>query len=514
MAFVAAAAFVLWLGLRLFAHAPVHVVTVSTPEGALPFLYCDATVLALVPCLLVWRQKPPSERTTRGCVAAAALCAALTYGSHGLGRYYRGDALAWDLANFLQPLWRVLGGLGMTSTWHDDKPLWGDHGSFAFFLYAPLTRVFDDAATGPLLAQAVLSAAFVPACYALARQLGLGTTAALAGACVAMASRPLFYASTFDFHPECALPLLLALLLLAHARGSFPACAAAALLAASLKDMAALTAFGTCAYLAGRDRSPKLAALACAVLGVALFDMFALPGLTGWGSYVSMNASAPVDAALAVETTLMRALTTGLVGSLHPLGVLAGAPWMLAAAISPKVLVKGVQFQYGFFFVSSALLGAIFAAAWAQRRWARGALDLVLAWTLVCVALNAPRVLDLPKARAARAAFELRRADLRQLARAHEPVATDACSAAYVMERPVLLPLCQIDLVRFARSGEERWDRPDPRALRGALLLLQPGCPLHGSCLGEQLERARRLGYRSVGERGGYLALRAPASPP
>ena len=514
MAFVAAAAFVLWLGLRLFAHAPVHVVTVSTPEGSLPFLYCDATALALVPCLWVWRQQPPSERTARGCVAAAALCAALTYGSHGLGRYYRGDALAWDLANFLQPLWRALSGQGMTSTWHEGKPLWGDHGSFAFFLYAPLTRIFDDAATGPLLAQAALSAAFVPACYALARQLGLGTTQALAAACVAMASRPLFYASTFDFHPECALPLLLALLLIAHARGSFAACAAAALIAASLKDMAALTAFGTCAYLAGRDRSAKLAALACAVLGVALFDMFALPGLTGWGSYVSMNSSAPVDAGLALETTLMRALSTGLVGSLHPLGMLAGAPWTLAAAISPKLLVKGVQFQYGFFFVSSALLGAICAAAWAQRRWPRGALDLMLTWALVSVTLNAARALDLRKASAARTTYELVRADLRQLADAREPIATDACSAAYVMERPVLLPLCQIDLERFAQSGEERWDRPDERALQGALILLQPSCPLHGSCLAQQLERARRLGYESVGARRGYMALRAPASPP
>lgn len=514
MAWVAAGAFVLWLGLRLFAHAPVHVVTVSTPEGALPFLYCDATALALVPCLWVWRQKAPSERTTRGCVAAATLCAALTYGSHGLGRYYRGDALAWDLANFLQPLWRTMGGLGMISTWHEDKPLWGDHGSFAFFLYAPLTRIFDDAATGPLLAQAALSAAFVPACYAFARQLGLGTAAGLAAACVAMASRPLFYASTFDFHPECALPLLLALLLIAHARGNFAACVGAALLAASLKDMAALTAFGTCAYLAASARSAKLAALACAVLSVALFDMFALPKLTGWGSYVSMNSSAPVDAALAVETTLMRALSTGLVGSLHPLGVLAGAPWTLAAAISPKLLVKGVQFQYGFFFVSSALLAAISAAAWAERRWARGALDLTLAWALVCVALNAPRALDLPKTSAARAAFAGLRADLRHLTDGEEPIATDACSAAYVMERPVLLPVCQIDLVRFAQSGEERWDRPDARALRGPLILLQPSCPLHGSCLGEQLERARRLGYRKVGERGGYLALRAPASRP
>jgi hypothetical protein len=513
MQLLAAAAFVLWLGLRLFAQVTPHVFSVSTPAGALPFLYCDLSFLALAPCLLVWRRAPPSERTARGYVAAMTLCAALTYGSHALRRFYRGDALAWDLANFLQPLWRSMGGLGMTSTWHGDKPLWGDHGSFALYLFAPLTRLFDDAATGPLLAQAALTAAFVPACYALARALGLCAAAALAVACVAMASRPLFYAASFDFHPECALPLLLALLLLAHARGRFAACVLFALLAASLKDMAALTVFGACAYLAARDRAPKLGALACAVLGVALFDMFMLPQLTGWGSYLTMNTSAPVDVPIALETSLMRALSTGLLGSLHPLGLLAGAPWNVAAALSPKLLVKGVQFQYGYFFVGSGLLGAVCAAAWLQRRTSRG-LELVLAWALLCVAWNAPRALGLPETRAARASFEAVRADLAQLTAGHARVATDACSAAYVMERPVLLPLCQIDLERFAQSGDERWNRADPRAFGASLILVQPSCALHGSCLAEQLRRAQRLGFSSAGAKRGFVTLKAPPPAP
>jgi uncharacterized membrane protein len=511
MPFVAAAAFVLWLGLRLFAHMPAHVLTVSTPEGALPFLYCDASFLALAVCLLVWRRRPPSEHAAHWGVAALTLCAALTYATHTLRRFYGGDALAWDLANFLQPMWRAMGGLGMTSTWHGDRPLWGDHGSFALYLFAPLTRAFDDAATGPLLAQAVLTAAFVPICYVLSRALGLCTAPALAVACVAMASRALFYAATFDFHPECALPLLLGLLLLARERRRFALCALAALLAASLKDMAALTVFGACGYLAARDREPKLAALAGAALGVALVDMFVLPELTGWHSYLSMNTRAPVDIPIAIETSLMRALSTGLVGSLHPLGVLAGAPWNLAAAISPKLLVKGIQFQYGFFFVSSGLLGAIFAAAWLKRRTTRST-ELVLAWALGCVALNAPRPLGLAETRSARASFEGLRADLRALSANHQRIATDACSAAYLMERAALLPLCQIDLELFARTGEERWDAPDARALDVGLILVQPGCKLHGGCLAEQLARARRLGYQSRGERRGFLALQAPAS--
>jgi uncharacterized membrane protein len=510
----AAAAFVVWLCLRLFAAAASQVFSVSTRSGALPFLFCDLSVLALAPCLLLWRRQPPDAPTARGCVAALTLYAGLVYGSHALRRFYGGDALAWDLGNFLQPMWRSMSGLGMISTWHGDKPLWGDHGSFALYLFAPLTHLFEDAATGPLLAQAALTAAFVPACYALSRALGLSTAAALAIACVAATSRPLFYAATFDLHPECALPLLLALLLLAHTRGRFVACALLALLAASLKDMAALTTFGACTYLAVRDRAPKLALLACAVLCVALFDMFWLPALTGWDSYLSLNTSAPLDAGLAAKTTLMRALGTGLFGSLHPLGVLAGAPWTLAAAASPKLLVKGVQFQYSYFFVSSGLLGAIYLAAWLRRRSARGGLDLVLAWSLVCVAFNAPRPLNLRDTRAARASFEVVRAELDRLTAGHPQVATDACSAAYIMERPVLLPLCQIDLEHFARGGEERWDRPDPRALRAPLILARPDCGLHHGCLAEQLRRAQRLGYTRRGDAHGFLALQAPAARP
>jgi hypothetical protein len=78
----------------------------------------------------------------------------------------------------------------------------------------------------------------------------------------------------------------------------------------------------------------------------------------------------------------------------------------------------------------------------------------------------------------------------------------------------VLLPLCQIDLERFAQSGDERWNRADPRALGASLILVQPSCGLHGSCLAEQLRRAQRLGYRSAGEQRGFVALQAPSAPP
>jgi hypothetical protein len=524
MAALGAAAFALWLALRLGVRASPHVFTVSTAQGELPFLYLDASWLALAPAFWIWLRRPPSPRAARTCVAALTLAAALGHALHALGRYYRGEALAWDLANFVQPMWRAAGGAGMVSTWHGDRPLWGDHGSFALYLFAPLTRLFASAPTGPLLAQAALSAAFVPACFALARVLGLSTGSALAAACAAFASRPLSYAASFDFHPECALPVLLALLLWAQLRARPLLLVSCALLAASLKDMAALGAGAACLYLAAHtlsarvepDAAPRapaskraalgLTGLAGLLFGVAALDMFWLPRATGWASYVVMNTSAPLDLPLALETSLMRALNTGLVGSLHPFGIFAGGPWTLAAALSPKLLVKGVQFQYGFLFVPPALLGAILAGAWLERHSARGAALFAL-WALLCVALNAPRPVDLTKLQRAHESFSATRARLHALAPPQQSVATDACSAPYVLERARLLPLCQIDARHFAEHGEERWDLPDPRAFEAAVILVQRGCKLHGRCLAEQVARATQRGYRVAADWDGWLAL-------
>jgi uncharacterized membrane protein len=508
MGFVARAAFVLWLAVRLFVRIQPHVVTVSTELGELPFLFLDWSFLLLALSFAAFLRAQPSAREVRGYVAALAVSGFCTGAYLALVRYYRGDALAWDLANFVQPMWRAAGGLGMTSTWHGDKPLWGDHGSFALFLFAPLTRLFDDAATGPLLAQALLTAAFAPALYGLSRALGLAPLAGLALAAVAFVSRPLGYAESFDFHPECALPVLLVAFVWAARERKLAALIVCTALVVSLKDMAALTLFATAGYLALRDRDRVCALCAGAALAVAALDTQLLPGLTGWASYVTMNTSARVDWGLALKTTFMRALGSGLVGALHPFGLVAGGPWSAAAALSPKILVKGVQFQYGFLFVPCALLGALAASSFAAQRSAANSLRLTLAWAVLTVALNAPRALDFDKLSAAHDLFTERRALLASFAKPEDRVATDACTASYLMERSTLLPLCQIDAARFTESGEERWDKPEPRALSASLIVVSTSCPLHGTCLAAQVGRARAQDFALLENRAGYLVLR------
>jgi len=506
-----AGAFTLWVALRLGWRGPLQVLGVTTPSGELPFLYLDLSWLALAVFAWLVRGGLPGERAARLYVAALTLLAFVSGSVHALTRYYRGDALAWDLGNFVQPMWRAAAGLGMTSTWHGDRPLWGDHGSFALFLFTPLTRLFDDAATGPLLAQAALAAAALPALYLLARSLELGAHSALLICCALFSSRALSHATSFDFHPECALPLLLSLVLLYQQRHRLLPLALCVLLAASLKDMAALIVAAACAYLALRERDLKLGALSLTALLVALLDIALLPRLTGWASYLTLNTSAPVDLAIGLKTSAMRALATGLAGSLHPFGLLAGAPWTLAAGLSPKLLVKGVQFQYGFLFVGPALLGSVLLASWLTPRTRRAPLMIAL-WSLTCVAVNAPRPLRLDESWAALESFRSRRALLSELVGADQVLASDACSAAYLMERPVVLPLCQIDAPHFAATGQERWDVADPRALTAPVIVAQRSCTQHGRCWGEQLTRAARQGYRVVHDQDGWLLLRKTAA--
>jgi uncharacterized membrane protein len=260
----------------------------------------------------------------------------------------------------------------MASTWHGGRPLWGDHGSFAFFLFVPLGRL-NDPAQGVLVVQALLVAAWIPIVYLCARAFKLDRGVSLALACVAAASRPIENAAFFDFHPECALPLLLVGLVLCHRRRHRLGLIACALLAAATKDIAALTVGMALVYLALRDVPLRRlsALLAVSVFLLAAFDILLLPLLTGWYSYLHMNTSAPVDVAVAASTTWLRSANSLFVPWVHPFTWFAGAPWAAAAALSPKLAVKGVEFQYGFLFAPVAMVGAVFLADIAARRLPR-----------------------------------------------------------------------------------------------------------------------------------------------
>jgi uncharacterized membrane protein len=467
-------------------------------EGRLwPFFFIDQNALWLLLAGAIWLLYEPSKRSAWAIVALLTLSNAWVYATESLIRYYAGFASAYDLANYIQPLWRASTGQSMAGTWLGDMPIWADHGSFALVFFVPFARLFSDAGSGVLLVQALLAAAWMPAVYALARAVGLASGIALLVTCAAAASRAIFHAVGYDFHPECAMPLLLIAAVAAHERGRFVATACCVVLAALLKDMAALTVGMAMLYLAIARRDRRCLALSALAFGIAMIDMFALPSLTGAVSYVGMYAGHHRDYGLALATTGLRALTTMLLGWMHPFAWFAGAPWMLAAGLSAKVAVKTVFYQYGFMHVPVAIAGATYALAAVERRkWPVKTLALV--WTLATVTVNAQDQLHTPMLGTARAQFDATRAHLTSppVAPPGVNVATDACLAPYLMERTMLAGLCVLDIPEFSRSGREQWTWPSPYALRADRIVIDTSCPSHGACIDQQIELAKKQGFR------------------
>lgn len=472
-----------------------------------PFLFIDAHALWLLLPAAVWLRREITRRCAWATVAVITLTHAWIYATESLSRYYGGGASAYDLSVFIQPLWRASTGQGMPVTWTGTSPLWADHGAFGMLFFVPFTRLFSDAGTGVLLAQAALVAAWIPTVFACARALGLSRGVAMLVTVAAAASRAMHHAVVYDFHPECGMPVLLLLALWAYERGGFARMACCGVLAALLKEMAALTVGMACVYLALERRDRRCAGLAILVFGVALVDMFVLPKVTGAAPYTTMYTSGSVDYPLALATTGMRALTTMLLGWLHPLAWFAGAPWALAAGLSAKVAVKGVSFQYGFLHVPVAIAGVLRMLAAIQRR-GHSVSVVALVWALATVSVNAlgQRIGQDPGA--AHARFQAVRNILMSpsVAPPGVSIATDACLAPYLMERATLAGLCVLSIEEFTRTGRDEWTSPSTVAFDADRIVIDTDCPSHGACIAAQLAEARKRGFRN-GVRGPRLLV-------
>ncbi|MET0343835.1 MAG: DUF2079 domain-containing protein [Polyangiales bacterium] len=481
--------------------------------GGLTFLVIDLSWLWLAVALLLFRRWPPSPRSASlGVLALATWLAAQCFTQAAL-RYYLGEARAWDLANYVQPLWRAAHGLSMTSATYDDRPVWGDHGAVAMLAFAPFTRLADDAATGMFVAQALVTGGAVIAAHRVGRALGLPEEVSLAGACVLASSRALVSAARFDFHPECAFVVLLLALAAAQLRGRNALGLGLTLASALLRDVAAMTVamFWLATLVRPAPKTPRRIAAMGFLLaaGIACVDVVLIPRLTGWTSYVAMHGSTPVDLTLAVKTTLLRGLSTFGIGWLHPATWVVGAPWIAAAAVSPKLIVKGIDFQYGFLFVPVALLGALYALAWLHAR-RPGALGRVAAaWAALAVSVNAPLPEAVTRLPVAAREHQAVRASLAAELPGGAAVVADACAAPYVMERASLRVLCRLDTERLRTRGEERWEAPVSIPPEATHLVVRPGCAASGPCAVAQVRHARHvLGFERPRQAGPYVVLR------
>lgn len=493
-----------WLTLRVLTSE------IAWPRAAptLTFFYVDATWLLLAAAVALWTQAAPTPWQAWWLTGALSLSTSWALLLGASLRYLSGACRAWDLANYVQPMWRAAHGLSMTSAAYVDRPVWADHGAFAMFLMAPFTRLTEPAALGMFALQSLLAGASVLTMFGLSRALGLPTYAGLGAAAVLASSRALAHAARFDFHPECALPVLLLGLAWAHERRRIIPALLLTLLAVSLRDVAALTVAFLWLYWALRERSRSALVFATGSAAVAVLDMVWLPRLTGWQSYVALHGSVPVDWWVAVETTALRSLSTFGIGWLHPVAWFAGAPWVVAAGLSPKLLVKGIDFQYGFLFVPVAALGALYTLRWLSSRAPRQLAAACALWVAAATAVNAPAPASLSQTLAASARMSAIDEQLAALVSREGSVAADACAAPYVMDRTDLTLLCRLDGNALQKTGLERWEEPVTSALSSKHIVVREGCSANGACVSEQLRRAQReSGFRVAGRAGPFVVL-------
>lgn len=508
---VAWLAFVGWLGWRTVGSGlPVTLPGLSI--GSLVFFYVDASWLPLLLAVLLWQRTPPCVRDAWLATAALSAVTSVELWRAASDRYVSGASRAWDLANYGQPLWRAAHGLSMASATYDGRPIWGDHGAFAMFVFAPFTRLMDHAASGLFVVQSLLAGASLLCAFGLSRALGLSTSVGLAATTVLASSRALAQAARFDFHPECALPVVLLGLAWAHARGRTATALILTVIAVSLRDVAALTVGMLWLYWAAETRSLRALAVASAAFAVAGLDMFLLPRWTGWQAYLTLHGSQPLDLPLAASTTALRSLSTFGLGWLHPIAWVTGAPWIAAAAVSPKLLVKGIDFQYSFLFVPVATLGALSMLALVARKKPAWLTPVLSVWVALAVSVNAPRHTSWSASAEARRALYERQIRLRELVPEHASVAADPCAAPYVMERADLTLLCRLDGDALEKTGIERWEEPVPNALEATHLVVREDCGPSGPCVREQVRRSQaEAGFVVVGRDGPFVVLRRPA---
>src|SRR6185369_16487128 len=136
---------------------PSHNVSLPIDEtSSLPFLFLDWSWLGLVPVLLLWFRRAPRRAEAVAVVASVTVLLAGSYLARSVVRHWSGGTGVWDLGIFAHPMWLFAHGGALAAAWADGLPSWGEHGSFVFYLFAPLTRLGADPALALFVAQSLL----------------------------------------------------------------------------------------------------------------------------------------------------------------------------------------------------------------------------------------------------------------------------------------------------------------------------------------------------------------------
>jgi len=350
-------------------------------------------------------------------VAAAAYAALV--GAASLARHYAIRSGGYDLGIFDQAVWLLGHGHEPLSTIRG-RNLFADHFQPALVLLAPLGALGVTPAA-LLVLQALLLASASPVLYALARARGASEGLALAVAVLWLASPLTQWANLFDWHPETAVPLLLALGALELERGRRWGFVVTAVVASSVKEDVCLVylVWGLVLAAGGLRRFGLAVAGAAAVWFVAAtetvrafggnFDYYSARFGGERGSSLGAvfltlahHPSATLsDAATAANAKILIALVacSGGLALLAPRMLLPAVPALLANVLSAYTYQHDLHFQYqlvpaGVFAVASAY-GAGTLTRRVAPRTQRIAAGVLVAGAVVVTVAAAPAVKEL-----------------------------------------------------------------------------------------------------------------------
>ncbi len=327
-----------------------------------------------------YRCRSAGEVTARrlGWASACAYAAALSLAS--IGRHERFETGGYDLGIFDQGVWLLGQGFRPFSTIRG-RDLFADHFQPALVLLAPLGAL-GVTPTALLILQSVLLAAVAPPLYALARRRGAAPPLALAVALLWLASPLTQWANLFDFHPETAVPVLLALAALQLDRGRNGRFVGLAVAASLFKEDVSLVFLGWGVLLAlqGRRRL-GLALAAGATLWFVLATQMMIPAFGGNLDYYSarfggdrgsslgavfrsfldhpLRAISDVSTPANAKVLMVLVLASGGLALLAPALLLPALPTVSANLLSAYSYQHELQFHYhlipaAFFAVASA----------------------------------------------------------------------------------------------------------------------------------------------------------------
>lgn len=233
----------------------------------------------------------PRVSLANAALIAVTLGAAAYYSACSLLIHFSFHSFGWDLGIFDQVLWSISHGHGFHYSFRS-MPYLGDHFQPVLVLLAPLTWL----RLGPapvLVAQGIAFAAAVVPLHAAVRNIvvragdeGARVAAGVAPWAVSLAylvSLGVAQAASYDFHPECFVPLCVFTALWALTAGRTGVFAASTLALMPLKEDMFVLALGMCwvAWLGFGVRRPAAYVAAAAVAYSAVVSLIVMPLIAG-----------------------------------------------------------------------------------------------------------------------------------------------------------------------------------------------------------------------------------------